>query len=101
MNKFLSLCALTLLILVSPFSAAASTHSGYTTPVFESDQAQIERPYDFAASNCAETANSIASSYGNAQILSVEKSGNSCVIVIRVEGSNGNPPRIIRKTVSG
>ncbi|MCP4073514.1 MAG: hypothetical protein GY742_17515 [Hyphomicrobiales bacterium] len=54
-----------------------------------------------AAGNCAAKANSLVSSYSNAQILSVTQDGNSCTIVIKVNGNNGEPPRIIRKKVSG
>ena len=54
-----------------------------------------------AASYCSAKARSLAASYYNAQILSVEQHGNSCTVVIRVNDQNGNPPRIITRTIPG
>ena len=53
------------------------------------------------AGNCDARANSLASSYANATIMTVTDNGNSCTIVIRVKDSNSGRFRIIKKTVSG
>lgn len=95
MKKILIICALAL---VMPLVANAG-HIGALPGAFARDAQRA--PVYIAGGNCSAKANSVAASYGNAQILSVEQNGNSCVIVIRVNGANGNPPRIITKTVSG
>ncbi len=97
MKKVLFLCALALNILVSPSPLLAGDTSLYEKSSFRTNPA----PILIASGNCAAKADVLASSYSNAQILSVEESGSSCIIVIRVNAKDGSPPRIIRKTVSG
>jgi hypothetical protein len=98
MKLILSLCVVALLALAS----ANQTFATAISPLRDKhSQPNSSTLIKIAASNCAAKANSLAASYSNAQILSVKKSGNSCVIVIRVNGKNGNPPRVITKTVSG
>lgn len=80
-----------------------------TGPLFASDSGyQTNRPPTggeggavyLVGSHCAGHANALASSYANAQVLSVEENGSTCTIVIRVNDNDGNPPRIIKKTIS-
>lgn len=63
--------------------------------------APVQSTILLAAGNCDAHANTLASSYANATILTVTDNGNSCTIVIRVKDSNGGRSRIIKKTVSG
>ncbi len=92
---------LPILLLVSSFLISANTV--YAGSSIYSGAENMGNSYitQSAGYNCVERANQVAAGYANAQILSVENSGNSCIIVIRVPGTNGNPPRIISETVSG
>lgn len=98
MKKILIICALALSAVAGPTIAIAA--NSVAVPGAMVRDGSFSKIY-VAGGNCSAKANSVAASYGNAQILSVEQNGNACVIVIRVNGKNGNPPRIITKTVSG
>ena len=87
-----------LLMLITPLSATAAqlgAMSGYAI------NQRSDSPVYIAGINCSAKARSVAASHNGARILSVEQHGNACVIVIRVKGQNGYPPRIITRTVSG
>lgn len=86
-----------LFFLMLPLSAAAQLGA---LPDYTENQ-RTESPVYIAGINCSAKARSVAASHNGAQILSVEQQGNSCVIVIKVKGQNGYPPRIITRTVSG
>ncbi|MCF6321320.1 MAG: hypothetical protein L3J32_06065 [Rhizobiaceae bacterium] len=97
MRKILLLCAFALTVLSSPSALLAADTSLYKN----SSARAVPAPILIASGNCAAKADTVAASYKNAQILSVEESGSSCIIVIRINAKDGSPPRIIRKTVSG
>jgi hypothetical protein len=98
MKNVLNIFAIIGLFLASASLANATAHG----VLADSSDTRLKLPVMMlAAVNCEAKANSLASSYSGAQILSVTQNGNSCIIVIRVNGKNGDPPRIIRKTVSG
>jgi len=98
MKKPLLLLASLLAMLMSPISSFAAT---FGVPHDISQFRTISPLILIANDNCAAKADALAASYSNAQILSVEERGSSCIIVIRVNANNGSPPRIIRKTISG
>lgn len=50
-----------------------------------------------AQSACASKAQSLASQYSGARIVSVSQSGSTCEVVIEVPASGGTQPRILRK----
>ena len=56
----------------------------------------------FASSACAAAASAFAQSHQNAQILSVQQSGYganiTCTVVIRIKGSAGKQPRVVKRT---
>ncbi len=100
MNKIIIIFALLFAASATPslasYGGGAIAHSTQQV-VHPANQA----PTLVAGNNCAMAAQSVAASHYGAQILSAERNGNQCVIVIRVPGQNGYPPRIITKTVSG
>ena len=98
MKKLLYICAFTLTFAAPIDSVHAANSANFRD---SANSRSNSSPMRVAASNCSAKANAMASSYSNARILSVKKSGNSCIIVIKVNGKNGNPPRVIRKTTSG
>lgn len=91
------LCAIALPLLVPVGSAAAAI--GVRPAVADSQNNSSFN--NVASSNCVAKASALAASYSGAQILSVKDDGGSCVVVIRVNGKNGNPPRIVTKVIAG
>ena len=63
---------------------------------------QGDWPLLLAAGDCAAAANAWAQSQPGAQILSVQQSGYgddvTCTVVLRVKGSPGKQPRVVKRT---
>ncbi len=100
MNILRSVCAIALLLF--PLSANAADSrvlSGFIQAQFTTQA--YKAPIYVAGVKCAAKANAVAASHYNAQILSVEQNGNTCIIVLKVPGQNGYPPRIVTRKVSG
>jgi len=95
MKNFLYYCSVIFYVIASLNGANATARGEFH------NVAKNPPPMVLAAGNCAARANALASSYANAEIMTVTDNGNSCTIVIRVKDANGGRSRIIRKTVSG
>ncbi len=97
MRKLLLFCAIALLVL-NPVISAAAPFGAFSGNRISHDNTTV---INIASGNCAAKARSLAASYSGAQILSVKKNGNACIVVIRVNGKKGKPPRVIRKVITG
>ncbi|MCB1386568.1 MAG: hypothetical protein KDJ80_11600 [Nitratireductor sp.] len=53
-----------------------------------------------AAADCNKAAKKLARQE-NAEILSVAAAGEKCEVKLLIPGKDGNPPRVVTKTVSG
>lgn len=97
MRIFLLLCAVALPLLVPVGSAAAAIGVRPSVAVSQNNSS-----FNYvASSNCVAKASALVASYSGAQILSVTDDGGSCVVVIRINGKNGGPPRIVTKVIAG
>lgn len=86
MNSFRQICVTSLTLLLTLSTSIAFAFDG-------------EQPILLAQSACASKAQSLASSYPNARIVTVNQSGNTCEVVIEVPASGGTQPRILRKKI--